>query len=127
MDRQNTIQQYFETLKHLNVEKVVEFFTPSGMINTPLYGTRTIASHYEELFSKTKEMEFTVKGIYQNVENPDSMTAHVEFTWTLNDGSVQQGDLVDLFHFAPNSDKIESLQIVIDTFQIKPALAKAGS
>ena len=124
MDKKNVVKAYFLGLEKGSYEEVVRLFAPDAMVYSPLYGKVEASRFYRELFADTKSSEIKLKNIFISAENPHCAAAHFTYSWTMKDGSLVEFDCVDVFEFAPGSDKILSLTIIYDTHQTRKSFEK---
>lgn len=124
--RQEVIKSYFHALETGNYNEILQLFTPEAVVHSPLYGTITAIKFYKELFSDTQCSTITLKNIFMNTEDDDRAAAHFMYSWTLQDGTLMHFECVDIFEFAPQSDTIQRLTIIYDTYHTRVLVQKSA-
>jgi len=117
--KQEIIKAYFHGLEASSYNAIIQLFAPEAIIHSPLYGQTAAFKFYKELFSDTESSKIVLKNIFINPEDANTASAHFVYSWTLKDGALVHFDCVDIFEFAPNSDKIQSLTIIYDTYNTR--------
>jgi hypothetical protein len=124
VNKENVIKAYLKGLETGLYEEVVQLFAPSAIVHSPLYGRIEAERFYKELFSDTQSSKITLKTTFISPNKPDTAAAHFIYSWTMQDGSYVQFECVDIFEFAPQSDKIASLTIIYDTYHTRKDFAR---
>jgi hypothetical protein len=99
-------------------------FAPEAMVHSPLYGKIEATKFYRELFSDTQGSKITLKNTFIYPEDDNTAAAHFEYSWTLKDRALVHFECVDVFEFIPQSDKIQFLTIIYDTFHTRAGFKK---
>lgn len=118
MSREQTVRTYLAAMARADLEAVLQCFTPDGKVSSPVYGGVPVADFYRRLFADTAHASVHIHTIY---ESQHKLAAHFTYHWELTSGTKTTTDLVDLFDFAPGSDRITHLQIIFDTAKIGKA------
>ncbi|MBS3904894.1 MAG: nuclear transport factor 2 family protein [Simkania sp.] len=124
MNKQSIVKAYSHGLENGNYHDVIQLFSPSAIVHSPLYGNIEASSFYKELFSDTKSSKIVLKNIFISSDNPNTAAAHFVYSWMMKDGSQVQFECIDVFDFIPQSDKIQSLTIIYDTYHTRAGFAK---
>jgi ketosteroid isomerase-like protein len=118
VSRAAVVRRYLAAMEQGQLDQVLACFTPDGIIVSPVYGEVPVGPFYEKLFADTISAQVNLGAIYQDIECEERLAAQFAYVWERRDGSRIATDLVDLFEFAPGSDRIARLKIIFDT---KPA------
>lgn len=124
MSKQNVIKAYFQGLENGSYEDVIKLFASDARVHSPLYGQMDPAPFYKELFSDTQSSKITFKNTFVNPENNNTAAAYFVYSWTLKDGTLVHFECVDVFEFVPQSDKIQFLTIIYDTYHTRAGFKK---
>ena len=122
--KQEVIKAYFHGLEAGSYNEIIQLFAPGAMVHSPLYGKIEAAKFYRELFSDTQNSKITLKNTFINPEDDNTAAAHFVYSWTLKDGTLVHFECVDVFEFVPQSDKIQSLTIMYDTYHTRAGFKK---
>jgi hypothetical protein len=107
MNKQNVVKAYFQGLEKGSYQNIIKLFSSDAKVHSPLYGQIDAARFYKELFSDTQSSKITLKNTFVNPEDDNTAAAHFVYSWTLKDGTLVHFECVDVFEFAPQSDKIQ--------------------
>ena len=124
MSPQEIAKCYLQALEEASTTKVLALFTESGCVNSPLYGEKSAAEFYPELFKDTSTSKLTLKGVMEG----SSVSAETKlisiwfhFDWVLADGEPAPFDVVDVLEICSSTGLISKLHIVYDTYPIRGA------
>ncbi len=120
MSREAVVRAYLEAMAAGDLDRVLDCFTPEGRVSSPVYGGVPVADFYRQLFADTRAASVDLKRIYTDADAAH-FAAHFSYRWERNDGTRTHCDLVDLFDFAPGSEKIVHLTVIFDTARIGKA------
>jgi ketosteroid isomerase-like protein len=118
MSREATVQTYLAAMAAGDLETTLSCFTPEGTVTSPVYGGVPVKAFYERLFADTAHATVHLHTIF---EAQNKLAAHFTYHWELKSGPKTTTDLIDLFDFAPDSEKITHLHIIFDTAKIGKA------
>jgi len=127
MSKHAVVKAYFQGLEKGSYSNVIQLFAPHAIVHSPLYGQVEASRFYKELFSDTQSSQITLKNTFVNPENPNTAAAHFVYSWTLRDGKLVRFECVDVFDFVPNSDKIQTLTIIYDTYHTRAGFQQMKS
>jgi len=119
LNKQDVIKSYFHGLEKASFQDIIKLFSPNAIVYSPLYGKIEAIRFYKELFSDTQSSKIVLKDIFLSADKPDTAAAHFVYSWTMKDGTQVQFECIDVFAFAPQSDKILSLTIIYDTYHTR--------
>lgn len=122
MEIEKTLTRYLHVLQKGSYEDIIELFTESAVINSPLYGKVKASRFYEELLKDTQKSEITSLNIFFN-EPRNAGAAHFLYKWILNNGKITSFECIDIVEFADNG-KIRQLTIIYDTYWIREGFEK---
>ncbi|MBX2829535.1 MAG: nuclear transport factor 2 family protein [Flavobacteriaceae bacterium] len=121
MNIKEMAQVYLEALRESNLEGVVNLFSEAGEVLSPIYGRKPAREFYEILFKDTRESIVTLKGVFQELDNPRCFTIYFTYQWTIANGEIVNFEVVDIIELDENN-KIKSLTIIYDTKESRPAI-----
>jgi ketosteroid isomerase-like protein len=116
--REETVRTYLAAMARNDLDTVLQCFTTEGKVSSPVYGGVPVADFYRRLFADTATASVHLHTIF---ESQNKLAAHFTYHWQLKSGPKTTTDLVDLFDFAPESEKVTHLQIIFDTAKIGKA------
>ena len=120
MSCEEVVRAYLVAMAAGDLDRVLDCFTPDGRVSSPVYGGVPVADFYRQLFADTRSASVDLKRIYES-KSGAHLAAHFSYRWERNDGTRTHCDLVDLFDFAPGTQKIAHLTIIFDTARIGKA------
>jgi len=106
-------KQYIEFLEKGNIDKIINLFSKTGQVTSPIYGTKLASDFYKELSNDTLSSKLKLKGIFEE-EDSNRIAISFNYKWTLKNNSRIEFDVVDIIEFDKNN-KIVHLQIIYDT------------
>lgn len=119
MNKKSLLKTYFQELEKGSYQDILKLFAKDAKVHSPLYGQMEAARFYKQLFLDTQTSKITLKNIFVNPENDDIAAAHFMYAWTLKDGTLVRFECMDVFEFVPQSDQIQCLTIIYDTFHTR--------
>ncbi|MFP1680933.1 nuclear transport factor 2 family protein [Alloalcanivorax sp. C16-1] len=111
MARSDTVKRYLGAMEAADLETVLGCFEGDGTVVSPVYGEVPVRPFYEKLFADTVRAEVRLEQLYFS-EDGTGIAAHIDYFWERQDGSRMHVDMVDLFRFRAESERIERLSIV---------------
>lgn len=92
-----------------------------------MYGQIDAARFHQELFSDIQSSKIALKNTFANPENDNTAAAPFVYSWTLKDGTLVHFECIDVFEFIPQSNKIQFLTIIYDTYHTRAGFKKVHS
>ncbi|TPN89043.1 nuclear transport factor 2 family protein [Aquimarina algicola] len=120
MNSKEIAHNYLTYLEKGQISKIVDLFSETGTVISPLYGTMPATDFYTALASDTSESILEFDGIFQE-ENTSRITLLFNYTWILKNHKTVQFKVVDLIEFNIEN-KIEKLTIIYDTVHSRAVL-----
>ena len=117
MSREAVVRAYLKAMAASDLDRVLDCFTPDGLVTSPVYGGVPVAEFYRRLFADTHSAAVDLKHIYTSADGAH-FAAHFDYRWERLDGTRTRCDLVDLFDFAPGINRVAHLTILFDTARI---------
>ncbi|MDQ1082785.1 MULTISPECIES: nuclear transport factor 2 family protein [Microbacterium] len=114
------VDRYLAALERSDLESVLVLFTPSATVHSPLYGTRSPAEFYPELFADTASSRLTLLSAMHDATGAPVISFWFRFDWVLADGSPAPFTVVDVAELAPDG-RIQTLHIIYDTASVRGA------
>ncbi|WP_439534861.1 nuclear transport factor 2 family protein [Polymorphobacter sp.] len=118
MSREAPVRTYLAAQAAADLDTVLQCFTEDGKVSSPVYGGVPVADFYRRLFADTAHASVAIHTLFTAERK---IAAHFAYHWEMKSGARTTTDLVDIFDFAPGSDRITHLQIIFDTAKIGKA------
>ncbi len=118
----DTIRRYLVALNDSDTAGLVATFEPDGMVVSPFLGTMAARDFFPKLKQASSRSVITPIDLFASVEaatNGTRVAAYFRYDWTLKDGKVVTFTCVDVFDFAPGSERIAKMTIVYDTHPLR--------
>ena len=115
-------QRYLDALASGSAEQTLKLFTHDAVVNSPLYGDRTAASFYPELYKDTSESKLTLIGVAEGHSeslNRDTIALWFTFDWILANGEPAPFDVVDMLELDKETRLIKKINIIYDTYKVR--------
>ena len=113
MNKTEIAKKYLKHLENGNIEKVIDLFNDSGIVESPIYGIKKAAEFYRELNNDTSNSEIYLKGIFEQNDSND-LALYFTYKWTLKSNQIVEFDVVDIIEL-DSENKIKKLKIIYDT------------
>ena len=113
MSKREIAKTYIEFLSKGDAASIIRLFADSGTVYSPIYGLKSAAKFYQNLFKDTNQSELAIKGIFEEADK-NQLALYFEYKWTLKSGKLVIFDVVDILEFDEDF-KIQKLTIIYDT------------
>ncbi|RYF64511.1 MAG: nuclear transport factor 2 family protein [Comamonadaceae bacterium] len=120
-----TVRTYLGHLHAGNTAGLVATFDDQGEVHSPFLGTMKARDFFPKLAAASSKSVITLLDLFASVQTQEGaaqgarVAAYFRYDWTLSDGRVVDFTCVDVFTFAPGSDRIASMHIVYDTHPLR--------
>ncbi len=118
------MQTYMKALGNSDYNTIKDLFTPHGKVLSPFLGEIDADAFFDRLGAVSVENTITPIDIFVSAGGQNRATCYFQYDWKVRDGTVISFKVMDLFTFAPGSEKIEHLNLIYDTHPIR---ANAGN
>ena len=118
----NILQTYMSALGMGDFSTIKALFAESAGVNSPFLGEMPAASFFDKLKASTSESIITPIDIFLSATDSNQATAYFKYDWTLRDGTQISFRVMDLFSFAPDSDRVSRLDLIYDTHPIRSSV-----
>lgn len=118
----NVAHKYLAYLEQGDTQSVIDLFTASGIVDSPLYGVQKATAFYKALSNDTSTSELFLKGIFEQ-PNTNDLALYFTYKWTLQNKEVVTFDVVDIIELDSNN-KIKKLKIIYDTVIARELVSK---
>lgn len=123
----DTVRRYLGHLHAGDTRGLVDCFAPGGRVVSPFLGEMAAERFFPKLAAASRGSVITpIDLLASTAPGADAevvrVAAYFRYDWTLNDGRMVSFDCVDLFGFAPGSDRIATMHIVYDTHPLREAV-----
>ncbi|MEO5920315.1 MAG: nuclear transport factor 2 family protein [Pseudolysinimonas sp.] len=120
------VDRYLRSLGDADLDGMLALFATDAIVHSPLYGDLPATDFYPKLFADTAAAELTLLGSMrgESIAGRTMVSFLFHFDWTLPDGTAAPFDVVDVAEL-DDSGRIESLRIVYDTVDVRPAFEAA--
>lgn len=117
-----TVRRYLAALHASDTTGLVDSFEAEGTVVSPFLGTMPAHRFFPKLAEASSGSVITPLDLFASVEPATQGTrvaAYFRYDWTLKDGKVVTFTCVDVFDFAPGSDRIARMTIIYDTHPLR--------
>jgi len=115
----DVLQTYMKALDNSDYDTIKDLFMPQGKVLSPFLGEMNANLFFDRLSDASSENNITPIDIFLSANNKNHATCYFKYDWTVRDGTVISFNVMDLFAFAPDSNKIEYLSLIYDTHPIR--------
>ncbi|MES2950899.1 MAG: nuclear transport factor 2 family protein [Pseudomonadota bacterium] len=118
----DTIRSYLKALNASDTAALIATFEPEGLVISPFLGNMVARDFFPKLAQASSLSVITPIDLFASVEPATQGTrvaAYFRYDWTLKDGKVVTFTCVDVFDFAPGSDRIAKMTIIYDTHPLR--------
>ena len=127
MTHAQLVADYLAALEQGSTERVLALFAPSGVVDSPLYGTLPAAEFYPALFADTGQSRLTLRTTMEGrLGDLPVVSFWFDFDWTLANGEPAPFTVVDVAEL-DGDGLIATLHIVYDTAPIRAAFERQHS
>ncbi|MEO0506558.1 MAG: nuclear transport factor 2 family protein [Bacteroidota bacterium] len=110
--REEVGKQYFKYLEKGDTDSILDLFQEEGMVQSPIYGTKSAKEFYQELAEDTSSSSLKLNTIFENTFSKQ-VALYFTYTWTLKNNNAVNFDVVDIMEFDDNN-RITKLTIIYD-------------
>ncbi|KXU31318.1 MULTISPECIES: nuclear transport factor 2 family protein [Sphingobium] len=110
--RERIVRAYLSAMEKGDLNGVLQCFAADGTVISPVYGEEPVRPFYEKLFADTISASVDLHSLYVSPTQPERLIAHFAYRWSRHGQPDVDTDLIDLFEFDPQSDRIGRLRIV---------------
>ena len=118
------LQMYMDALGRSDYGTVKSLFAPGGRVKSPFLGEMLADAFFDRLAGASAKNVITPIDIFLSNSARDHAVTYFRYDWTVRDGTLITFNVMDLFTFEPNSDKVTYLDLIYDTHPIR---ASAGN
>jgi len=108
--REKTVRDYMRFLDQAKYDNLITLFTDDGIVDSPRTGAVSAKKFYSSL--KGEKLNVSLKDIYTSIQGED-VAAYLEYT-TQKKPKAKPTKAIDIFEFAPNSNKLKHLTIIFN-------------
>ena len=113
------LHTYMEALGRGDYATIVGLFAPDGTVQSPFLGEMLAEPFFDRLNQASESNVITPIDVFLSDGNTTRAVAYFRYDWTVRDGSVITFNVMDLFTFAPDSDRVTRLDLIYDTHPIR--------
>jgi hypothetical protein len=106
---------YIEYLEQSKTESIIELFSESGKVTSPIYGTKLASTFYNNLNEDTLNSKLIINGIFEE-DDSNRIALYFKYNWTLKNKKNVTFDVVDIIEFNSKNEIIQ-LHIIYDTIK----------
>ena len=117
MTKKQIASQYLKYLESGELDKVLELFNDSGIVDSPIYGIKKAKDFYHELMNDTSNSKLKLLGIFEQNDS-NSLALYFNYKWILKNNEKVEFDVVDIIEF-DQKNKIKKLKIIYDTLNAR--------
>ncbi|MDF1796993.1 MAG: hypothetical protein P1U63_10695 [Coxiellaceae bacterium] len=109
--RTQAVKNYMSALAHANTSEMLPLFTADAKLYTDSNGFISPSAFFPAFFSKIQHGDVTINGIYANPSKPNQLSASIQFHWQDFQNQNHNGQFVDDFMFAADSNLIKEVNM----------------
>lgn len=116
------VRLYLRALHESDTPGLIDAFEPDGTVVSPFLGRMAARDFFPRLAAASERSVIRPIDLFVSAGAADAVVriaAYFDYDWTLSDGQVVPFRPVDIFEFAPGSDRIRTMVIVYDTHPIR--------
>lgn len=113
------LRHYMAALGASDYATIKSLFTDDGTVTSPFLGHMNAHAFFDRLGGATQQNLITPIDVFLPTSPQEHAVAYFRYDWTVNDGTVITFNVMDLFTFAPGTDKISALDLIYDTHPIR--------
>lgn len=113
------LRRYMAALGTSDYDTIKSLFADDGMVTSPFLGQMKAHEFFDRLGGATQQNVITPIEVFLPTSEQAHAVAYFRYDWTVNDGTVITFNVMDLFIFAPGTDKISALDLIYDTHPIR--------
>jgi ketosteroid isomerase-like protein len=100
---------------------ILALFADDGRVVSPFLGDLPAREFFPQLANATARSDITPIDVFLSADDQASAVAYFRYDWHTSDGTLITFNVMDLFTFAPGSDKVMKLDLIYDTHPIRSA------
>ncbi len=113
------VSEYLRRLETGDAARIVELFTPDGVVLSPFLGRMTATAFFPKLAASSARSVITPHDILVSARGARRVCGYFRYDWTLGDGTTVSFECADIFDFDPIVDRIATMTILYDTHPIR--------
>lgn len=113
------LQTYMKALNESDYDTIKSLFTGNGKVLSPFLGEMRADLFFNRLADASSKNSITPIDIFLSANDKNHATCYFKYDWTVRDGTVISFNVMDLFSFSPNSNKVKYLSLIYDTHPIR--------
>ncbi|MBX3607764.1 MAG: nuclear transport factor 2 family protein [Piscinibacter sp.] len=113
------LRTYMSALGESDYATIKGLFTPEGRVTSPFLGEMPVGPFFDRLAEASARNIITPIDIFLSATEQRHATAYFQYDWMVRDGTLITFKVMDLFTFAPDSDRIVHLDLIYDTHPIR--------
>lgn len=113
------LHTYMEALGRSDYATIAGLFAPDGTVQSPFLGEMLAEPFFDRLSRASELNVITPIDVFLSEGNTARAVAYFQYDWTVRDGSLITFEVMDLFTFAPDSDRVTRLDLIYDTHPIR--------
>lgn len=113
------LRTYMDALGRSDYATIKALFAPEGRVRSPFLGEMAAGPFFDRLASASARNVITPIDIFLSDSGAPHATAYFQYDWTVRDGTLISFKVMDLFRFAPDSDRVAHLDLIYDTHPIR--------
>lgn len=107
--RNDVIHRYVEDLQKADVADISSLFVANGFVISTSRGEVNAHDFFSAFLPNITNASTQLHQLFQSKDDLDRMAARFHFSFTMTDGESGEGEYVDEFVFAANSDQLQAV------------------
>ena len=108
-----------EALGARNYATIKSLFAEDGTVISPFLGLMPARDFFDRLGGATRGNVITTIDVFLPSGDQQHAVAYFRYDWTVNDGTLINFNVMDMFEFRPGTDKVGALTLIYDTHPIR--------
>ncbi len=113
------LQIYMKALGESDYATIKNLFAHDGKVLSPFLGEMAAGPFFDRLSEASNLNVITPIDIFLSATGKHQASAYFRYDWTVRDGTLITFNVMDLFTFEPDSNKVKYLNLIYDTHPIR--------
>ena len=118
------LRTYMTALGASDYATIKSLFAPQGRVRSPFLGELPAGPFFDRLADASEKNVITPIDVFVSERQRNHAVAYFRYDWTVRDGTLITFNVMDLFTFEPDGDRVVHLDLIYDTHPIR---ATAGN
>ncbi|MDD7910991.1 MULTISPECIES: hypothetical protein [Pseudovibrio] len=112
-------REYARRLEGNDLNYLLELFTSDARVRSPIFEEQRAKEFYTFILTEISNRSIRVQSVMVSPENPTRAALHARYNRQVTGALPRTIDVVDLFCFTPELDKITDVTIIYDSVKVR--------